>query len=667
MRRKLNGPFSLQGVSGLRYFGVRGRLVHAPLWVKVVGIDGKAPADDAGRPVPLQVEWKQQDGPTSCEILNSGVSGTDECGRATAVVRSGDRPGVYRIRATLPEYPSCADALFSVYTEGVVARLAVLPLDPIVAGKPCQLLVQAWDWRGHAVKHADLFAFPKCVDTYEAPIRGKRAGGTYRFTIPSRQSGKLQYSIVDPSTGTECEASVILVPGRPKTLTILPVENPRSQAPYSQTRIDLKVADLYGNVIPNSRVSWKSSAGTLTPVAPGDESSSSVLLTFGEDRSIVVTARLGRQSVSDTFRIPGVYLRFLESARYTPVGGRFLVQMEVFPPAREGVIRELRISLRQPHSVRLDSVRMAGLESIIPPPKVQQTPDLLRLTWNDLNIPWSECSECLAAVDLCYECTDVEKACFYVAEASITTHHSPDKKTELNPGVGDCWLQKLLSSKDLCLNICIVAKNDIYYEIALAKAKEQVSRAKELFKKNIDVCCPRINIQPCYSRFSYADYKRNNPNGVGDNGDGLPISQGPNPVPNTTDKSKDHLPLTNAVKWLLTQARVQQCLTVFVVPAVENAGAHLGGYTVSKNRFPESVQAPAGPTIFLYDAAGDPGTLAHELGHALMDSPPDRSDHVNDAKRIMNNTPGGKTGEEFIDTECSRIFDHIGQYGGTCK
>src|SRR5712692_4038232 len=315
-----NGPFSLEAVQGLKSYTLSGELVPCPLWLRAVGVDGAAPVDEQGNPVKLSVLWQQQDGPAAAEILDDGVSETDTFGRAAAHVRTGSAKGVYRIRATLPDFPDCADALFSVYTEDVVTDLIALPVRHSIVGTRRVVSVLARDWRGKAVPDADLVAYTRGGDLGEKALRSKRTGIYHRFGITSRRAGKLPVTIVDRKTLTQIDIAVTFLPGPVRRLSLLAVPNPRSAPPYNSTIIEVRAVDRFGNLVPHPRVSWQSSAGSFVPIEPSSVGSSAIRLSFDDQRPITVTSRCAGRSIRKRLRMPDVVLRFLEEETYTRVG-----------------------------------------------------------------------------------------------------------------------------------------------------------------------------------------------------------------------------------------------------------------------------------------------------------------------------------------------------------
>jgi len=651
-----NSRLVIRGVEGYRYSAIHGRMMGKPLRIEVTGGNGKT----AG----LRVRWKLQEGPGEAEILNGGVSETDEEGRSWIGVRVGEARGVYLVRATIEDIRDCVDALFSIYTEGVTAELQVMPHSAVRVGERRQVAVRALDWRGEPVRKADLAVFTRSDEIGKKAIRAKYRDGAYQFRIGSRTAGVNHFFVIDQGTKVVKPMAVTFLPGAVKRIEILPIESPRRTAPWNRTLVEARVMDRFGNSIPDARVTWRTDAGKLEAAESREGVTSTARLTVAE-ADATITARVGQISARRKLLAPGVYLRFLDERRYTPVGGRFGMQLEVFPPVREGTIRKLRISVRQPENAKLRAVHSDRFANIIPAPEVEQTGDLLKLSWTDLDIPLSGCDDCLPVAEFSYDCMGAGETCFEVADAVITTSHSPDEDSKLNPGVGSCRLQKLLSSKDLCVNICLIYRDDSSYREALERAESQVKRAQELFDQNIKICCPDINIRACIHTFPYDEYKDHNPNGRGDHGDWLEVLKaGP---ANISDPTKDILPLSDTAKWLLTRCRVKECLTVFYVPGLTSGGRPDSGRAINKGSFPETVQGEAGPTIFIDAGATDTGTLIHELGHQLLNSPPSGDDHVDDTTRIMNRGSNGDVGEWFIKEECSKIFDNIGRYLGVCR
>lgn len=220
---------------------------------------------------------------------------------------------------------------------------------------------------------------------------------------------------------------------------------------------------------------------------------------------------------------------------------------------------------------------------------------------------------------------------------------SPEQEHELHPGTEKCRPQKLREPQKLCLNFCIVNKpGGKTLEQLENDAKAQVTRAQEIFNENIGVCCPKIEISACYNELPWNEYYDIVKDG--EVTDVLEQCDYTNPLNN--DSTKDKFDLSQEVKDLLKKCRNDDCLTIYYVPEhrYKSGGTWYpsNGVGISPNDFPETTGAAgSGSGIILTQGLSlDDNTLAHELGHNLMDLPRDENEgaeHVDNSEsdRLM--------------------------------
>lgn len=667
----INGPFVLSEVDGLTRYGKRAQCVQNPLRLAAIGCDGRAPHDTDGKTIAVRVDWRTLPDQGDAGQIVESTPVTDQRGRAHAIVRLGPRLGVCRVRASLPDYPDSRDLVFRALSEGVPATVTAHPVPPVQADRPCRVVVTASDWTGRTIRDAHLHLEEPRDFPWDRPVRARRLGAASVFTVRSRIAGTFPITIRAATGGASVQTQVTFVPGPLAKLALVEGPPPRAVPPYNHAKFEVRAADRFGNTVPASRTIWRTTSGKISPTAPEAGGAAAATLTLTDAASTLVSARCGARTVRRRVALPDVYLRMLEPEPYTPVGELFHVQLEVFPPRGAGVVKSLHIRLRQPDSAEMVSVDQPCERCGIPRPAVSALDNgRLDLRWDSLQIDLASTAYPLVMCTIGYRCTSAGLACVACEQATMVAAHSPDEPHALNPGTEQCRLQKWLSSKRLCLNICIVAGDSDEYETLLARTRRQVKYAQKILDDNIGVCCPDIDIKACYHQIDYGRYKAGLTDGGGDRGDELKLFKPMNQqTTNPNDPTQDVGNLSDDAQSLLAGCRKPECLTVTVVPGIQDIdGDHLGGYTIQKSNFPQAVVAPgAGPAIFLFDYASDPGCLVHELGHALMDTR--GKNHTNDPDRVM---AGGKdfhgnVGTKFIKEECSKIFDNIGRFGGDCE
>ncbi len=680
----VNKPFVLRCVDGLARYGLLGQVVPAPLTVAIAGKDGQPPTDANGRRIQVSVTWEVVKVPDGADTnllpgnLSNQTVTADTHGRAQVNMRLGDIPGVYIVRATLPDYPDCVDAFFSIYTENVVSNITIFPIEPTPVDKAMRVIARASDWRGKPVVDAKMIAAigdHGPLDTF-TPVRSR--GGKYEFAVRSKYAGKTRLIVGDVLSDYSVEAVADFLPGKARRLQFLPVENPRHRPPYNQTRVELKAFDKFGNLTAAPDIVWKSSSGMIEPVMPKSGTSAAALFTFEEKPTAIVTARLGRLSIKQTIELPGVYLRPINLESFSYVCDSFSFWVEVFPPARSGIAKALNVSLKQPIGLaERVSVSQPNPDSGVPLPHIREGKGgLLQMTIERMEVRLPEDGGRLVIAELEYHCIKPEKACFEVLRATITTSHSPDRNHTLHPGTRWCRTQKERNPKRLCLNFCLVAQpGGRTFEQLRAEAEAQVQRAQEIFNANIERCCPQINIVACYNELRWEDYRPivNGGERPGALEGGIWQENGTSTY--SGDSTRDAWRLSQELKDLLRQCRRARCHTVFIVPEFfGKSGVWTGGsngVTISPNDFPETTGAAGSGTgtVMRQGLNVNDNTLIHELCHLLVDLPRSEDsgseDITTDPDRVAH-IPA-PSGTNFTNEECSHIWDNIDRYGGDCE
>ncbi|MBI4278076.1 MAG: hypothetical protein HY660_06430, partial [Armatimonadetes bacterium] len=517
--RAENGPFVVRSLGGAEHHGLSGQMVPAPLAVAVVGRDGRPPTDGRGGPVGVSVVWEVVRAPKGADMR--GLPGdrsrhtvrADVAGRARVSFRLARPLGLYVVRARVAEYPDAVDAFFKIYTEGVVSTITIFPVRSAVVGGPMRVVVRATDWRGRPVAGASLFAGIEAFDPPSRPLESfrpiRQRRGRYEFAIRCRRAGTWTLTVGDPLVDCVAQTQVQFPPGKPRRLEFRPVENPRKRPPYTQTRIEVRAFDRFGNLTPAPDTVWRTSSGTIEPVAPHPGASAAGLLAFGRKPTAVVTARAGGVSARTTVDLPGVYLRPVESEPFSYACDNFRVWVEVFPPANSGVVRAVRLSLRQPGSAERVAVSQPDPESGVPLPQViDEKGGVLSLAIERMEVPQPEEGGRLVIAQLEYHCLKPEAACFQVLQGVVTTSSSPDRDHPLHPGTEWCRTQKEENPKTLCLNVCMVTKpGGKTLEQLKTEAQAQVQKAQEIFDANIPECCPQIKIKACYNELKWDEYR----------------------------------------------------------------------------------------------------------------------------------------------------------------
>ena len=668
----VNGPLTVRPLEGEERFGRSGARLPRPLTVAVADSRGRPPTDRRGRPVPVTVAWEVVDAPGSARATlpprgtRRRRAETAPDGLCSVPADLGAERGAVSVRASLPDQPDTRPAEFRIFTEGVAAELRIRPPGPVPAGRSVRARVEVRDWTGERVDDVELsgtLGYGFVPEHFPARRRGR---GRFEIVLRSPLAARGHVSVIDARTLRRASVPVELVPGPPRTMHLREPENPRAAPPYRETQLDLEVRDRFGNLVPGPDVEWKASAGRVTPVEPARGASASARLAFGRARSARVTARVGRLTARAEVELPDVVLRPLAARGFSYTGETFRLSVEVFPPAGEGAVHGARLLLRQPAETA-ELVSWAAPEGAgVPEPRVSADGGLLRITVPRMDIPLTPDDEPVPLIDLTYRCTAPEEACFEVEEGLLMVHRSPGEPYVLNPGVRRCRIQKLFSSdSDLCLCVCLVTNNVRTFDQARAEAERHVERTQEILDGNIPVCCPSIDIEPCYRELRQADYQAvRGPNAQIDT-----LPPGPPPAALDPDPTHDAIPLAGVVGRLfgIGRCRVNRCHTVIFVPDPIFAGAErLSAATFTANDFPQTT--PNGSmTLMQYGIGAGPGTLAHELGHALIDRPRPRVDeHVLDPDRLMWPNDPDRTGFALTQEECSRILDHIGRYDGSC-
>ena len=687
----VNGPFSLQPIDGYRRFGLTGDVANAPLVVQAIGNDGEFPHDKNGKVLPIQVAFKTIQTPEGAETkLVSGsrkqmVIETDNNGRAMVPVQLGKIPGRYIFEAAPVKMEESVGVDFTVLTEGVVASIIPEPTKPTTVGRALRVQVRAYDWLGKPVSDAQLEAVVAMpFEQNEIPFYQAKelSGGRYRFSINHEVAGQFDVDIVDVATYTQALVPITLTPGVIRSLDFLEPDNPREQAPYNVTRLDVIASDQYGNFIPNAEVNWSSSGGKLLPLNASKGVSASASLQFLKETEIEIKVSSGRVQARHQMTLPGTYVRFVETKDFAFTGERFHVWVEVFPPPIGGTVETINACILHPDPevAKFIGVSQPHPENGLPPATVAENKGMLDICVEGAEVAIPKYDSKLVVAELEYECCEENApACFEVMPGTITIARSPGEDFPLPADFRRCPDQKRKRPRKLCLNICIAVKPGSPKTFAQHKreVEAQVARTQTIFDENIPNCCPKIQVKACINELNWRTY--NNIVKDGEVRGALERQIYTNPAGNSNynnDEDKDKIPLSSELKNLLKQCRKANCISIYYVPDHRYKSGNTwrsssNGTTISPRDYPETTGARgSGPGLVLsQNLTVNDHTLVHELGHMLIDvqRDPGRGDeHVDDANRdrvMKRSAPGGR---KFIRTECERIFRNIGQFGGDC-
>lgn len=685
----LNGPFIVQSISSQSNFeayGRTGELIQHGVTLLVRNEAKEPPTDGRGEVIPVEVQFEVITQPqgANMELFTDGEEHstlTDDQGRAHVGIRLDSGRGVYVVRATLPDFLDSVDAFISIYTEGIVSKLTVLPFYPVSVGEPLQIQVQATDWLDVPVENADLVASIQTVDppgippqTFEAVSEGN---GIFTLELHSEFAGKQFLTIGDRATEFTVEQEIDFLPGAVSSLEIMPVENPRFQPPFDQTTIELMALDNFGNVVPLQGVDWSTSTGNIVPISAREGVSAAAHLNFEQDSIANVTATFEKLTTSTRVDLPGVYLRPIEENDFAFVGDNFRVQVEVFPPSGGGMAKSLSVDISSPGEAA-EFVSAKDYEDMLPPVSTSTDEDgNLQLTIEKMEIPLYEDTPRLVVTELLYTCLSELEACLEVIRGDIVIQRSPNRNHALHPGLRYCRPQKERREKELCLNFCLVTKpgGKTFAQLKTI-AEAEVAKTQQHFDHNIANCCPKVKIKACYNNLTWREY-RPIVNGGAKPGvleDGI-WKEGGNSTYNG-DATKDAWKLSQETKDLLKKCRKANCHPIYIVPEYFRKSAAWSrgrAVTISPNDFPETTgaQNSGSGTIMTSGLNVNDNVLIHELGHLLIDLPRNEdggNEHkgIRDRNRIMIGNPK-RHRKNFSAEECSHIWSNIDGYTGDCN
>lgn len=679
-----NGPFALLPVRGTDRFGNCGKSTGEPLAVEVRGTDDEAPRDAECVPVPVRVLWEVIETPEGAEAdLLSGrfrtqTTETTRAGRALVGLTLGATRGTYRVRASLPDVEDSGELYFDAYTDGVVSQIFLEPVEPKPVNRVTRVVVQPRDWLGNPVTDARIDAHlsvdggqdTKGVLFTAEPISG---GTRYVLKLRTTRAEVHQLNVGAARSGYDQLFEIGFLPGPPARVDL--TEDVRRRDLGGTTVVHASVTDRFGNLIPDADVAWSARRGRAKPLEPPPGFTSSALVTVRGSRT-VVSAEVGTRGGELIVRDPSVVMVGADADDFVHSGRLFNAWLLVETPPGGGILRSARVLLQEVWQVaERVSITQPTPENGIPPPEVRDLGDgLVELRYDDIDLALDDNGDELLFAELTYHCFTPEEACFDIVDATIVVATSPDEEKKLNPGLKLCPKQKALKKnvKKLCLNFCIAPPPtagktpDQVFNSLRDKAKGYVESTQKIFDKNIPVCCPKVVIEACYNRIKWEDYKK-----LAKLGDKPGFVEGTFGTPEA-DTDKDQFTIPADMKAFLKTCRKKNCVPVYLLPPMKyksgSSYSPQNGEAITPVRFPETVK-DSGVGVFLSQSKVTSSTLAHELGHLLLNL---RSgEHVRgttakDKKRVMYGT-GIEGRDVFIDEECSRIFDNIGDYGGTCK
>lgn len=679
----INGPFEVVALDGEKRYGLSDGVIRRPLAIQVIGSDGLPPRDEANNTVSLSVQFEVLEVPRgSATNLVSGtrqqmIVKTDTDGRASISAQLGGMKGRYIFGASLSKFEDSSTVNFTALTEGVTAQIVSGSIKDGIVGRRLRFKIKALDWLGAPVNDAQIGAtiIPSFQSELVASFDGKfLRKGIYSLAVSTKVSGKRSLEIIDSLSDTRLLVAARFMPAAVRRLNFLPTKNAREAAPFNETLVEVVASDRFGNFAPDVTIEWQKSSGTIVEVISREGVSASINYTFGNEPEVKIVAKAGNKKRALKLNLPGVFFRFAEKDDFTFTGSPFKVWVDVFPPAGGGTLHSTFVKFKEPTTAECISVLPSHTENGIAPPEIITHGNGITDICNegmDLELPEEQIPYTIA--ELTYNCFVNEEACFQALEAAVVISKSPPERVKLHPGVKKCRPQKLKDPKTLCLNICIANKPGGKTLVQLkAEAKAQVDRAQAIFNENISKCCPKIVIKACYNEIPWADYQGIVRAGEVRNA----LEQFDYTTPKSNDKTKDAFKLSNEVKKLMKKCRKEKCISIYLVPDHRfktNRGwsRTSNGCGMAPNDFPETTAAAgSGPSVILSQGLNvDDNTLAHELGHMLIDLPRDKnggSEHVANSNRdrlMKISAPGGR---KLTKEECSSIFGNIDKYGGKC-
>ncbi len=648
------------------YYGITGSELETPLELKITDINGKTHEN-----LNSKVSFTNDFDNFQAEFVGNNKVPIDAQGKASINIKLGDKQGVYRIRAKIMNELKSIDAVFTIFTEGVVSKIDLSPIEANNVDDPILFNVTSTDWKGNAVKNSKVIAYFN--DELEVFTPTSTEGSLNKFNVYTKNAGTRDLIVTDDIGGFTIGKEIKIKPGNITKLEIQQTENPRYNKPFNQTKINVIAKDANGNFVPNAEITWGASDGSIKPVDPIEGFSASARITFGELSKVNIKASFGEIIATSMANAPGVYFNTKGNKTFAFIGDTFKIKLDVFPPKGGGVLRGFTSTLKyNAEACKYLSIQQSN--NSIPVSDTSSDDGVILISVPDTELELPEEQDNITIGELVFVCLNESPACIKILDGNIVLQHSPPVTYTLNPGLEYCRSQKADSSKNICLNFCLVIQpGKKTYEQLKAVARSQVSRASELFNGNLDTCCPQITFDTCFNEITWATYRPIITGGGVPNGLDTAIYTEGGRSTLSNDSNKDIVKISQEVKNLIKLCRKDSCLSIYIVPSANYKSGTTWrrtlGTTLSPNDFPETFtnEAGTGPSIILPQNQPDNNSLIHELGHMLIDLPRNTNggiEHVRNRNRIMNGS--GHIGTKFTKEECSRIWDNIGKFNGSC-
>ena len=268
-----------------------------PVQLRVTDSSGRVLAD-------VPVSWHALDG--TVEPL---APRTDSAGIARARWTLGRAAGTQRMRAqvgsahggaAIPPVTFTATAL-----AGVAARMVVLSGDRQrgTAGAPLRrpVVVRVLDAAGNGVADAALVVSVASGTLLDTLVRTDSIGSAVLHWTLGRSAGSHKMSVHLGGLVKPLELVALAQPGAPANLDL--DEVPGSHVRASQRRLVATVTDLYGNLVPNAKLTLTAKGGRVSPARAVSDARGAVPLTWTPGSGAALSGAIAGTDVRETYAL----------------------------------------------------------------------------------------------------------------------------------------------------------------------------------------------------------------------------------------------------------------------------------------------------------------------------------------------------------------------------